>query len=91
MVDRTRELEAALGSEEKRVMENEAQTVVLQRRALRAARHIPKGTKIALADLIPLRPCPPNALPPYRIDDLVGRTSVLDIAEGECVRIGDVQ
>jgi sialic acid synthase SpsE len=72
-------------------MENETQTVVLQRRALRAARPIAKGTKIAPADLIPLRPCPPGALPPHQIDELLGRTAALDIPEGECVRIGDVQ
>jgi N-acetylneuraminate synthase len=91
MVDRTRELEAALGSEDKHVMKNEEQTFVLQRRALRAARPIAKGNRIESGDLIPLRPCPRDALPPYRIDDVIGRTAVHDIPEGECVRMSDVQ
>ena len=37
MVDRTRELEAALGSPVKRVADNEKETLVVQRRCLRAA------------------------------------------------------
>jgi sialic acid synthase SpsE len=91
MVDRTRELEAALGSEDKHVMKNEEQTYVLQRRALRATRPIKKGDKIEAADLFPLRPCPRDALPPYRVDELIGRIAVNDIPEGECVRLSDVQ
>src|SRR5262249_53339138 len=38
MVDRTRELEAALGTGVKRVEENERETVVLQRRSIRLGR-----------------------------------------------------
>jgi N-acetylneuraminate synthase len=91
MVNRTRELEAALGPEEKRVMDNEAQTVVLQRRAIRATRDIAKGVQISASDLIPLRPCPPDALPPYCMNELVGRTTVRDIAAGDCLRLADVQ
>ena len=91
MVDRTRELEAALGPEEKRVMDNETQTVVLQRRAIRAAGDIAGGVRIAGSDLIPLRPCPPDALPPYRMNELLGRIAVRDIAAGDCVRLADVR
>jgi N-acetylneuraminate synthase len=91
MVDRTRELEAALGTEDKHVMKNEEQTMVLQRRAIRAARPIGKGRRIEAADLISLRPCPLDALPPYRIDELVGRDATHDIPEGECVRLSDIR
>jgi N-acetylneuraminate synthase len=91
MVDRTRELEFALGDEQKRVMDNETETVCLQRRALRAKRPIAKGTRIEAPDLIPLRPCPSDALPPYRIDDVIGRNAAHDIPEGECVRLADLQ
>ena len=44
MVDRTRELEYALGSAEKNVCGNEQETVVVQRRCLRAARDLAAGT-----------------------------------------------
>lgn len=90
MIDRTRELEAALGTEEKRVMDNERETMVLQRRAVRAARAITAGEVISQSDLALLRPCPEDALPPYRIDEVIGCAAARDIDEGDCVRPGDV-
>lgn len=48
MVDRTRELELALGSPLKRVEANEVDTVVVQRRSLRFARDLPAGTVLTL-------------------------------------------
>jgi sialic acid synthase SpsE len=91
MVDRTRELELALGPTEKRIMDNEAETVVLQRRAVRARRTLKAGHVLAEADLIPLRPCPTDAVPPYRQGELVGRTLRRDMTEGDCVRPGDLR
>ncbi len=91
MVDRTRELELALGPSEKRVMENEFQTVVLQRRAVRAKREIRAGTSIAADDLTVLRPCPAGALPPYRMNEAIGRTARRDIPAGDCVLPADLK
>src|SRR5262249_13384674 len=51
MVDRTRELERALGDGVKRVEANEADTVVVQRRCLRAASSLPAGKVLAASDL----------------------------------------
>ena len=51
MVDRTRELEVALGTGEKRVMENETETIVLQRRAVRINKDLAPGHKISAEDL----------------------------------------
>ncbi len=89
MVARTRELEAALGPAEKRVMDNERETVVVQRRAIRAARAISVGEAIAAADLTVLRPCPEDALPPYRQGELIGRRARRDIEKGDCLRLED--
>ena len=91
MVDRTRELEAALGPSEKRVMNNETETVVLQRRAVRTARAIATGEVLTADDLTVLRPCPTDALPPYRIGEVVGKTARADLEAGACVRPADVQ
>lgn len=91
MVYATRELEAALGPEEKRVMENEKETVVIQRRGVRARRALKTGAAVSEQDLIPLRPCPSDCLPPYRAGELVGRTLVRNIEEGDCVRMDDVR
>lgn len=90
MVDRTRELELALGTTEKRVMENEMETVVLQRRAVRAARDLAVGDTLTVDDLSLLRPCPVDALPPYRRDELVGHTVTRNIVAGEIITFGDV-
>jgi N-acetylneuraminate synthase len=90
MVDRTRELEAALGHEEKRVMANEAETVVVQRRAVRASRPIAAGQLLRAEDLTLLRPCPSDALPPYRLQEAVGRVARHAIEAGDCVRLADL-
>jgi sialic acid synthase SpsE len=90
MVDRTRELELALGSETKMVMENEQETVVLQRRAIRAAKGLKKGDVVSKSDLSYLRPCPSDALPPYKFDALIGKQLDRDVEVGDCVRASDV-
>jgi N-acetylneuraminate synthase len=83
MVDRTRELELALGSPEKRVAENEADTVVVQRRCLRAARAIRAGEVLDRPAIDVLRPAPPGAILPYEIDAVLGARALRDIALGE--------
>jgi N-acetylneuraminate synthase len=83
MVDRARELEAALGDGVKRVEANERETVVVQRRALHTRRAIAAGERIADGDLIPLRPCPAGAATPADRDAVVGRIAARAIAEGE--------
>lgn len=90
MVDRTRELELALGPEEKRVMENERETVVVQRRAIRASRDLHVGDILSEADLVALRPCPRDAVPPYDAVTLLGRRLTRDIEAGDCVRRCDL-
>jgi N-acetylneuraminate synthase len=90
MVRATRELEAALGDGVKRVEPNEAETVVVQRRALRAARDLEEGTLLARDDVIPLRPCPPDALSPAELGDLLGRRLGRSISEGDVIRRDDL-
>lgn len=86
MVARTRELEAALGSPEKFVSANEMDTLVLQRRALRAARSLPKGTILARTDVTALRPAPRDGIFPYDIERVIGQRLRVDAAEGEHLR-----
>lgn len=73
MVVRTRELEAALGSGVKKVEENEQQTIVLQRRAVRTTRRLDSGHVLQREDLCVLRPCPADSVQPYQLEDLLGR------------------
>jgi N-acetylneuraminate synthase len=71
-------------------MDNEQETVVLQRRAVRAAGPIKVGSVIQRDDLICLRPCPENGLPPYRINEVVGTVAARDIEMGDVVGTADV-
>ena len=73
MVDRTRELEASLGCGIKKVEDNEQQTIILQRRAVRAISDLPRDHIINAQDLIVLRPCPPGAVLPYEAVNLIGK------------------
>jgi sialic acid synthase SpsE len=83
MVDRTRELELALGSAIKDVADNERQTVVVQRRCLRASIEIPEGTVLEPEMLEPLRPAPTGSFPPSALNELIGRKTVQKIQKGQ--------
>jgi len=90
MVDETRVLEAALGTGRKSVEDNERETVVLQRRCVRAARDLVKGTVITRADLEVLRPAPVDAIPAHEITGAVGRTLDRDLVAGEDLKWADL-
>lgn len=90
MVERTRELEASLGSGIKKVEHNEKKTVILQRRSIRAKTKIDKGTEITKDLVEMLRPCPSDGLPPYRINDVLGKRSARTIDAGDHIRWNDL-
>ena len=90
MVEETRTLELALGSEVKEIMENEQETVVLQRRSIRASMPIRAGQVIHTKHLTSLRPCPSDALPPYRENELIGTIAKRDVQEGDYFKVGDL-
>jgi sialic acid synthase SpsE len=83
MVDRTRELEYSLGDGNKIVEPNEADTVVIQRRCLRAARDLPAGTTLTAGDLEALRPAPRDAIFPYQESLAIGRKLIRDVPRGD--------
>ncbi len=82
MVDRTRELEAALGGEEKKVVSNEAQTVLIQRRCCRAARALKKDHVLTRQDIDVLRPVTPGAVLPPDLESLIGKKLSKDLPYG---------
>lgn len=90
MVDRTRELERALGQGVKRVELNEMDTVVVQRRCIRTNREVPAGAVLSDHDLICLRPCPEDAIPPHEIGRVLGRTVSRELCKGEYLRWSDL-
>jgi len=90
MVERTREVEEALGDGFKRVQENERETVVVQRRSLHLARDKEAGEVLRDEDLVSLRPAPPENFLPYERSEVIGKTLVLSKSQGEPLRRSDV-
>jgi N-acetylneuraminate synthase len=90
MVERTRELERALGSPNKQVAENEMETIVLQQRCLRAARDIKSGETFTRAMIDVLRPAPHGAVRPYEVDQLIGKKAINDLPAGAEIRWTEV-
>tara|TARA_B100000886_G_scaffold329703_1_gene279371 strand:+ start:819 stop:1889 length:1071 start_codon:yes stop_codon:yes gene_type:complete len=85
MVDRSRELEFSLGDGRKKVELNEKETVILQRRALRASRNIKKGTILTKEDISALRPCPKDGLSPEHVQNIQGKKANSDILKGQLI------
>jgi sialic acid synthase SpsE len=90
MVDRTRELERALGSADKFIADNEKHTVVVQRRCLRAGRDIRAGETIARDMVAVLRPATAGAILPPEIEAVLGTRALADIPAGKELRWTDL-
>ena len=90
MVDRTRELERAMGSGDKFVAGNEADTVVVQRRCLRAARDIKAGETLTREMIDVLRPATLGAILPPHIPEVVDTRALADIPKGKELRWTDL-
>jgi sialic acid synthase SpsE len=86
MVDRTRELERALGSPNKQVAANEQDTVIVQRRCLRAARDIASGETLSRQMIDVLRPATPGAIMPFDLEAVIGTRAICNIAAGDALR-----
>ena len=83
MVENTRRLERALGSADKFVAANEADTVILQRRCLRAACNLPAGAVLTREVINVLRPAPADAIKPYDLENVLGRRLLVDLQSGQ--------
>jgi len=90
MVDRSRELEAALGTGVKKVEKNEEATAVLQRRSIRLVRALTAGALLRAEDLEVLRPCPADGLPPYRMAEVLGKRLRVDVPAGQHLTLRDL-
>lgn len=91
MVVNARQLEAALGTAEKKVNGNEVDTVIIQRRCLRAARDLKAGEVLTREMIAVLRPAPAEAIKPHEIDRVVGKTLVKNIPSGEILAWEDLR
>lgn len=83
MVERVRQLEKALGSSRKEVVEEESETVIVQRRSLHVKQDIKKGEKIQKKDIIELRPAV-GILPKFK-EVIAGKKAKNNIKAGEAI------
>lgn len=81
MVDATRELESAMGDGVKRVEGNEQDTLIIQRRCLRAVGEVASGTVLTQEHLQALRPCPKDAIAPSETTNVLGK--ILQVAKSD--------
>ena len=91
MVDTTRELESALGSGVKQVEKNEENTVIIQRRSIRAAKTLRKGKTLTLDDISVLRPCPVDALEPWELEFYLGQKLAKEVSVGNYLTASDFE
>jgi N-acetylneuraminate synthase len=91
MVDRSRELEAALGDGVKRIEPNEVEAAVVQRRCIRFARDVEAGTVLRNEDVECLRPAPAGSLAPYELSSVLGRRVTADRRFGDAVYPADLE
>tara|TARA_R110002096_G_scaffold435927_1_gene664285 strand:- start:53373 stop:54452 length:1080 start_codon:yes stop_codon:yes gene_type:complete len=85
MVDRSREIEAALGDGVKIIEENEKESVILQRRSMRATRDLSVGHTIGRNDIEALRPAPTDSFTPYETSELIGKKMKTAKSQGEAI------
>jgi sialic acid synthase SpsE len=90
MVAETRQLERALGSPDKFVAGNEKDTVVVQRRCLRAARDIHAGEVLTRDMIDVLRPATVGAILPSDIPLVLGTHALEAIPAGKELRWTDL-
>jgi N-acetylneuraminate synthase len=87
----TRELENSLGNGIKKIEENEKQTAVLQRRAIRLLQDLQAGTVLTRDHLTVLRPCPVDAITPMELAAVLGKKLIRGISSEDYLRWNDLK
>ena len=91
MVSSARELELSLGDGVKVIENNERETVILQRRSIRAAKNIEKNQILKESDIEFLRPCPEGAMSPYEYKKIIGKKLKKSKKLGEHFNLDDFE
>ena len=80
-----------MGNDVKKIEENEKETVIVQRRCIRAANNLDENKILSKDDLTALRPCPDDGIAPYEIDKLLGKKMKRSMAAGEYLKWEDFE
>lgn len=89
LVRQARDVEAAIGTGEKRPRSSEEDTAAVARRSLFAASDLPEGHRLGAVDIRVLRPG--TGIPPNRLAELLGRSLKRPVAAGTMLREDDFE
>jgi sialic acid synthase SpsE len=85
MVESSNSLFQALGDGVKKVEENERESSVVQRRALRFRNNLEAGQVISRNDIIPLRPAPIGSIKPHEMGEVIGKKTTIKVSEDDLI------
>ena len=85
MVSSVRNIEKALGSEEKKVSDSESANIAIARKSIIASRDIKKGEILTEDNLTTKRPG--TGVSPMKWLDVIGTRAIRDFAEDELIEI----
>lgn len=91
MVERTRELELAMGSKKKLLEKNEKDSVIVQRRSVHLNKRYKKNEKIKIKDVSCLRPCPHGSVQPYELKKIKSRFLKVNKEKGDILYWKDLK
>lgn len=91
MVDRTEELMWSLGDGVKRIEDNEKQSLIVQRRSIRATKDLAPGDLISTDSFEALRPIPEGGLPPHQLQELTGKKMIKPLQAGEHLTLDHIE
>lgn len=89
MVERSRELELALGGTEKKIEHNEIDSSVVQRRSLHLRKPLKRDEIITKEHIEALRPAPKSAITPNQMNLVLGMKAAKDYQPGDCLKWSD--
>lgn len=91
MVEKSRELETALGDGEKKIETNEKESYIVQRRCLRVNRNLQTGDLIGREAIDVLRPCPPGSIQPSDIVKILCKKVRKEKKAGDALYVSDFE
>ncbi len=89
MIERTRNLEKAMGTSKKEVVAEESETVIVQRRGLTVTKELKKGAVLKKSDIIELRPAL-GIYPKYK-DMIIGKMVKKNLKAGSPIKWEDIE
>ena len=85
MIERSRELENALGDGFKKIEDNEKETNLIQRRGIYLTENLKKDSIISRKNIIPLRPALSDFIPANNIDQIIGKKLIRNLLKDEAL------